>query len=116
MQQLGRGLRKYKDKQFLNVLDFIGNYEKAGQARWFLAGEISRTRGTGFGGRTEYPDDCIVDFDMKLVDFFEEMDRRTLAVADRIDNEFYRIVEQLERVPSRMELFELMDDEVYEEL
>lgn len=29
IQQLGRGLRKYKDKTFLTVLDFIGNYNKA---------------------------------------------------------------------------------------
>ena len=31
LQQLGRGLRKSKGKEYLNVLDFIGNYEKAGQ-------------------------------------------------------------------------------------
>ncbi len=28
-QQLGRGLRKYKGKEFLTVLDFIGNHNKA---------------------------------------------------------------------------------------
>jgi superfamily II DNA or RNA helicase len=29
LQQLGRGLRKSKGKEYLNVLDFIGNYKKA---------------------------------------------------------------------------------------
>ena len=29
IQQLGRGLRKHKDKSFLTVLDFIGNHNKA---------------------------------------------------------------------------------------
>lgn len=29
IQQLGRGLRKYQDKTFLTVLDFIGNHKKA---------------------------------------------------------------------------------------
>jgi len=29
IQQLGRGLRKYKNKDFLTVLDFIGNHQKA---------------------------------------------------------------------------------------
>lgn len=29
VQQLGRGLRKYKNKEFLTVLDFIGNHKKA---------------------------------------------------------------------------------------
>lgn len=28
-QQLGRGLRKHKDKEFLTILDFIGNHNKA---------------------------------------------------------------------------------------
>ncbi|MBF7071287.1 DEAD/DEAH box helicase [Aliarcobacter butzleri] len=28
VQQLGRGLRKYKNKEFLTVLDFIGNHKK----------------------------------------------------------------------------------------
>ena len=32
LQQLGRGLRTSKGKEYLNVLDFIGNYEKAGRA------------------------------------------------------------------------------------
>ena len=29
VQQLGRGLRKYQNKEFLTVLDFIGNHKKA---------------------------------------------------------------------------------------
>lgn len=29
IQQLGRGLRKHKEKSFLTVLDFIGNHKKA---------------------------------------------------------------------------------------
>lgn len=69
LQQLGRGLRTYRGKEYLNVLDFIGNYEKAGCAPFLLSGERS------FGERTvsdcyrmTYPDDCIVDFDMRLID------------------------------------------------
>ncbi len=29
IQQLGRGLRKYKSKEFLTIIDFIGNHKKA---------------------------------------------------------------------------------------
>lgn len=43
LQQLGRGLRTYKGKEYLNVLDFIGNYEKAGKAPLLLAGGKSFT-------------------------------------------------------------------------
>ena len=41
LQQLGRGLRLYKGKEYLNILDFIGNYEKAGKAPLLLSGEQS---------------------------------------------------------------------------
>lgn len=37
-QQLGRGLRKYKNKEFLTVLDFIGNHKKAYLIALALAG------------------------------------------------------------------------------
>jgi len=38
IQQLGRGLRKYKNKEFLTVLDFIGNHNKAYLIALALAG------------------------------------------------------------------------------
>lgn len=38
IQQLGRGLRKYKNKEFLTVLDFIGNHKKAYLIALALAG------------------------------------------------------------------------------
>lgn len=38
LQQLGRGLRQFSGKEYLNVLDFIGNYEKAGNVRKLLTG------------------------------------------------------------------------------
>lgn len=27
VQQMGRGLRKHDDKEFVNIIDFIGNYK-----------------------------------------------------------------------------------------
>ena len=38
LQQLGRGLRISKGKEYVNVLDFMGNYEKAGRAPFLLNG------------------------------------------------------------------------------
>ena len=43
IQQLGRGLRKYENKQFLTVLDFIGNsYDRSIQIA-FALGTLSST-------------------------------------------------------------------------
>lgn len=116
LQQLGRGLRTYRGKEYLNVLDFIGNYEKAGRAPFLLSG------GSRVGERNaydyyeiEYPDDCIVDFDMRLIDLFREMDKKSLSIKERIKQEYYRVKELLDgKVPTRMELFTNMDDDIYE--
>lgn len=116
LQQLGRGLRTYKGKEYLNVLDFIGNYEKAGKVSLLLGGEKTWNAGeTGVSTDTEYPDDCLVDFDMRLIDLFREWNRRSLSVRERIYQEYYRVKELLDgKVPTRMELFTYMEDDLYQ--
>lgn len=115
LQQLGRGLRRSKGKKYLNVLDFIGNYEKAGRVRFFLT-----ERNYGEGKRydpsdnTDIPDDCLIDFDMRLIDLFAELDRKHMKIRDLIRGEYYRIKELLGYRPSRMDLFTYMDDDVYQ--
>lgn len=116
LQQLGRGLRTYKGKAYLTVLDFIGNYEKAGNAPMLLGGENTRSDKKPYAYQEiEYPDDCQVDFDMRLIDLFRELDKRATSVKERIQKEFYRVKELLNgKIPTRMELFSYMDDEVYQ--
>lgn len=115
LQQLGRGLRKNRGKEYLNVLDFIGNYEKAGRVRFLLTGKtFSETKTYNPADRTDFPDDCMIDFDLELIDLFEKMDKRTLRVKDCIRNEYYRVKNLLDKSPSRLELFTYMDDDVYQ--
>lgn len=135
LQQLGRGLRTYKGKEYLNVLDFIGNYEKAGRiplllgdkkhmknllledGKHLLSGkeEFVISQNPACLIDMEYPDDCIVDFDMRLIDLFQELNRKPLFMRERIRQGYYRIKELLDgKVPTRMELFTHMEDEVYE--
>ena len=116
LQQLGRGLRTYKGKEYLNVLDFIGNYEKAGKTPFLLAGETSWDGKGAIGSHDmEYPDDCIVDFDMCLIDLFQELEKKQLSARERIITEYYHVKERLdEKVPTRMEFFSYMDDGIYQ--
>ena len=115
LQQLGRGLRKSKGKEYLNVLDFIGNYEKAGRVRSLLTGRtLSETQQYQPADRSAYPDDCLIDFDMKLIDLFARMDKKQLKVKDQIRNEYYRVKGMLGKRPSRIELFTYMDDDIYQ--
>ena len=115
LQQLGRGLRKAPGKEYLIVLDFIGNYEKAGAIPLYLTGD-GRDHGNRSGNSKKpgaYPDDCIVDFDMKLIDLFRKLGERVKTVQKRIDEEVDRIRDELGHVPSRMELFTGMDESIY---
>lgn len=116
LQQLGRGLRTCRGKEYLNVLDFIGNYEKAGRVPFLLSGDKNLSERTAAEYyRIEYPDDCIVDFDMRLVDLFREMEKKALSAKERIVQEYYRVKELLEnKVPTRMELFTYMEDDIYQ--
>ncbi len=115
LQQLGRGLRTSKGKNYLNVLDFIGNYEKAGRAPLLLSGSKNFSEKPAYDYlEMEYPDDCIVDFDIKLIDLFKEFDKKSLSVKERIKQEFFRVKELLDgKPPTRMELFTYMDDDIY---
>ena len=114
LQQLGRGLRRSKGKEYLNVLDFIGNYEKAGRVRFLLTGRtLGKNEYYNPADRSVFPDDCLIDFDMKLIDLFSEMDKKHLKIKDQIRNEYYRVEELLGRIPSRMDLFTYMDDDIY---
>ena len=115
LQQLGRGLRKYRGKEFLTVLDFIGNYEKAGRVRFLLEGKTGVQReGVHLSDTLQFPDDCLVDFDMKLIDLFAEMDRKHLKLKDQIINEYFMVKELLGKRPTRLDLFTYMDDNIYE--
>ena len=115
LQQLGRGLRKCRGKEYLNVLDFIGNYEKAGQTRFLLTGKSYMERHSyDPADKSGYPDDCLIDFDMRLIDLFKEMDKKSLKIKDLIEGEYVRIKELTGKQPSRMELFTYMDDDIYQ--
>ena len=117
LQQLGRGLRRGKNKEYLNVLDFIGNYEKAGNAPFLLSGQTYlRENAVHISEQEfEYPDDCIVDFDLQLIDIFQEMAKRKIRIRDRIRGEYERVKELLDgKIPTRVELFTYMEDEVYQ--
>lgn len=117
LQQLGRGLRRCRGKEYLNVLDFIGNYEKAGRAPWLLSGQTSsgENKSGRIRGEFDYPDGCIVDFDLRLLDLFEKMEKKNRTIRECIQSEYFRVKELLEdKVPSRLELFTHMEDSVYE--
>lgn len=111
LQQLGRGLRKDGQKKYLDVLDFIGNYKRAhflplvlsGQNPWAETGKKN-----GNLHDIEYPDDCQVNFDFRLIDLFIEMRKRE-PLKERMLDEYQHLKEQLGRRPARIDMFNGVD-------
>lgn len=118
LQQLGRGLRKAKDKTYLNVLDFIGNYKKANLVPFLLSGkEYSASEcKKNKQGDYEFPEECIVDFDFRIIDIFKNQAEREMKVKDKIKEQFEIVSDMLGYRPTRIEFFTYMDDEVYQNI
>lgn len=116
LQQLGRGLRTAENKKYLTVLDFIGNYKKANLVPFLLSDTYDN-----YATKTllkenilefEYPSDCFIDFDFKLVDLFKRQASQELRVKDRIVLEYESVKETLNHRPTRMDLFLKMDENI----
>lgn len=70
LQQLGRGLRQHRGKEFLVVLDFIGNFKKAHVAPLALRGYTSTEelidKVKNWGKTDTLPDCCYLDADIEV--------------------------------------------------
>lgn len=116
LQQLGRGLRKYTDKKYLTVLDFIGNYKKANTIPLLLSGNTFDTKVLLDKSplEFEYPVDCHIDFDFELINLFKYQSQRELKIEDKILLEYENIKNELGFRPSRVELLLRMDENIIE--
>ena len=116
LQQLGRGLRISENKKYLTVLDFIGNYKKANLVPFLLSDNYNNyTTKTLLNENIlefEYPEDCYIDFDFKLIDLFKRQAKQELKVKDRIFLEYESVKETLNHRPTRMDLFLKMDENI----
>ncbi len=115
LQQLGRGLRKDRNKKYLTVLDFIGNYKKANLIPFLLSGiayNNQTLRSTSILD-FEYPDNCYIDFEFQLIDLFKYQAKNELNIKDKIFLEYDYVKNQLNHRPTRLDLFLKMDDNVY---
>ena len=111
LQQLGRGLRKFENKDYLIVIDFIGNYKKAYYVPKLLAGENPleiHDTGPGQIHDLDLPEGCAANFDLKLIDLFEEMRKRD-PLKKRMREEYFRLKEILGKRPGRVDIFQGID-------
>lgn len=114
LQQLGRGLRKKGNKKYVNVLDFIGNYKKANLVPFLLTGDVKyitkRTETAYLPNETDYPEDCFVDYDLRLIDLFKKMEGDQKKLFERVKDEYFRIKEEQEEKPLRFSMYMHLDE------
>ena len=100
IQQLGRGLRLSPRKEALTVLDFIGNYKKAGKVREYLEGLNAKDeKSLDKEGKPEYhyPYGCEVKFDEEVIELFKEQEGVT---KDDLLSNYIKIKDALGKQPT----------------
>lgn len=108
LQQLGRGLRKHENKDYTVVLDFIGNYKLAPVLPFLLSGKNPMVKEKRAQYELTFPEGCNVQFDMKLIDLFEEMKKHD-KLSVRLENDYFRLYSMYGKRPLRTDLFEGSD-------
>ena len=106
IQQLGRGLRKYKNKEYLTVLDFIGNYDNNFLIPAALSGSTTYSKyelkTSLMHPETMVYGDSSINFDtISKKRIFNSIDRtyKTKFLSD----EYYRIKKYIGRIPKMMD-------------
>ncbi|MBZ9634647.1 hypothetical protein [Clostridium sp. FP1] len=84
---------------------------------FFLSGDLKDIERKAKGGKLpieeEYPEDCIVDFDVEIIDISKKMVEQQKNIFDLVVDEFNRIKEDLKTRPSRLQMYTYMDDDLY---
>lgn len=80
LQQIGRGLRQTQGKEFLTVVDLVGNHRSSDERyRWIKKHVPDRRKGPGAPGGPRGPakwdDRCGIVFDTKLIEELSRFDR-----------------------------------------
>lgn len=107
LQQLGRGLRKSDAKESLTVLDFIGNYKRAHLIPLILTGRNPQEQEEHVYKIRDLSESvaegCTVNFDMRLLDVFEEM-RKHDPLPERMKVDYFCLKSDLKRRPLRLDI------------
>lgn len=116
IQQLGRGLRTFEGKNKVRVLDFVGNYRGAEAKPSFLCGNYTKEETRTISPIDEefvLPAGCSANFDLELIDYFEEYKKHRDNIKDRLISDFIRVKEKLKRTPTIMDIYTFGDFPVH---
>ncbi|MDP1959418.1 MAG: DEAD/DEAH box helicase [Methylotenera sp.] len=120
IQQLGRGLRKIKTKDYLTVIDFIGNYNNTYLVPIALYGDTSYNKDSlrklMSGGSSLMPGSSTINFDVISRDkIFDAINSANMQLKKDLVNDYKILKFQLGRIPMMLDHIEhgLRDPQLY---
>lgn len=111
VQQLGRGLRKTNNKEYLTVIDFIGNYSNSFLVPIALYGDTSynkdNLRKLMAGGSNLIPGASTINFDeISKKRIFEAIDSANMQLQRDLVNDYIVLKAKLGKIPMMMDFIE----------
>lgn len=111
VQQLGRGLRKNDTKDYLTVIDFIGNYNNNYLVPIALYGDKTYNKDTlrklMASGSNLIPGSSTINFDeISKVKIFEAINKANMSKLVDLKNDYYNLKNKLGRIPMMMDFLE----------
>ncbi|MFA6755835.1 MAG: DUF3427 domain-containing protein, partial [Bacilli bacterium] len=111
VQQLGRGLRKFNNKEFVVILDFIGNYDNNYLIPMAMSGEKGKDKDSirkyVSSGSSIIPGATTIEFDeIAKKKIYESLDKAKINKFSIIRNEYNKVKFRLGRIPTLNELEE----------
>jgi superfamily II DNA or RNA helicase/HKD family nuclease len=104
-QQVGRGLRLSKNKEFCTIIDLIGNYRNADvKLRLFSDSDDENKERKWEGITPTVSADCEIVLDTDVVNLLDELSRKRLPHRDRLLHSFLELKQELGRLPTYLEL------------
>ncbi len=111
VQQLGRGLRKANDKEYLTVIDFIGNYNNNYLVPIALYGDTSYNKDTlrklMLSGSSLIPGASTINFDKITHDrIFASIDKANLQLKKDLVKDYELLKFKIGKIPMMMDFVE----------
>lgn len=105
VQQLGRGLRKYPQKDYVVILDFIGNYQNNFMIPIALSGDISYNKDNirhyvAEGNRFIFGSSTIHFDKIARQKIYQGIDSAKLSDTALLKNEYLQLKQKLGKIPS----------------
>ncbi|WP_270517586.1 DEAD/DEAH box helicase [Megamonas funiformis] len=105
VQQLGRGLRKYPQKDYVVILDFIGNYQNNFMIPIALSGDISYNKDNirhyvAEGNRFIFGSSTIHFDKIARQKIYQAIDSAKLSDTALLKNEYLQLKQKLGKIPS----------------